>query len=75
MDKLQEVFEQQFAEQLKTLIDNALAQVDVAELVERTVKQRLDSGEKLRVQKFCMLICLRSCKLCKIELTVCSVIL
>ena len=45
MDKLQEVFEQQFAEQLKTLIDNALAQVDVAELVERTVKQRLDSGE------------------------------
>lgn len=45
MDKLQEVFEQQFAEQLKTLIDNALATIDVAELVESTVKQRLDSGE------------------------------
>ena len=45
MDKLQEVFEQQFAEQLKTLIDNALATIDVAELVASTVKQRLDSGE------------------------------
>ena len=44
MDKLQEVFEQQFAEQIKTLIDEALTRVDIAELVENTVSERFDNG-------------------------------
>lgn len=44
MDKLQEVFEQQFAEQIKTLIDEALTKVDITELVESTVGARFHSG-------------------------------
>ncbi len=44
MDKLQEVFEQQFAEQIKTLIDEALAQIDITELVQNTVSARFDNG-------------------------------
>lgn len=44
MDKLQEVFEQQFAEQIKTLIDEALTRVDIAELVENTVSERFNNG-------------------------------
>ena len=44
MDKLQEVFEQQFAEQIKTLIDEALVQVDITELVQSTVSARFDDG-------------------------------
>ncbi len=44
MDKLQEVFEQQFAEQIKTLIDEALTQVDITELVQSTVSARFDNG-------------------------------
>ncbi len=44
MDKLQEVFEQQFAEQIKTLIDQALTTVDITELVETTVNERFNNG-------------------------------
>jgi len=44
MDKLQEVFEQQFAEQIKNLIDEALTPVDITELVETTVSARFDNG-------------------------------
>ena len=44
MDKLQEVFEQQFAEQIKNLIDQALTTVDITELVETTVNERFNNG-------------------------------
>ena len=44
MDRLQQVFEQEFNTQLQSLIDQALDSVDIAELVEQTVQQRFESG-------------------------------
>jgi len=44
MDRLQEVFEQEFATQLKRLIDEALNTIDITELVEQEVAQRFDNG-------------------------------
>ena len=44
MDRLQEVFEQEFNTQLKSLIDEALNTVDITELVEQEVAQRFDNG-------------------------------
>ena len=44
MDKLQEVFEQQFSEKIRILIDEALNKVNIAELVESTVGARFDNG-------------------------------
>ena len=44
MDKLQQVFEQEFNTQIKRLIDEALSRIDISQEVENTVKERLDSG-------------------------------
>lgn len=44
MDKLQEVFEQEFATQIKRLIDEALNTIDITDLVEQEVAQRFDNG-------------------------------
>jgi len=44
MDKLQEVFEQQFSEKIRILIDEALNKVNIVELVESTVGARFDNG-------------------------------
>lgn len=44
MDRLQQVFEQEFNTQLQRLIDQALDNIDIAELVEQTVQQRFESG-------------------------------
>jgi hypothetical protein len=44
MDRLQEVFEQEFATQIKRLIDEALNTIDITELVEQEVAQRFDNG-------------------------------
>lgn len=44
MDKLQQVFEQEFNAQLHRLIDEALNNIDITALVETTVNERFDSG-------------------------------
>jgi hypothetical protein len=44
MDKLQQVFEQEFNTQLKRLIDEALERIDISELVTNTVKERMEVG-------------------------------
>jgi len=44
MDKLQEVFEQQFAEQIKSLIDEAIIHLDIIELVDNTIRERFEHG-------------------------------
>ena len=44
MDRLQEVFEQEFNTQLKSLIDEAFDNIDITKLVEQTVNERFDSG-------------------------------
>ena len=44
MDKLQQVFDQEFNTQIKSLIDEALSRIDISQEVENTVNERLDSG-------------------------------
>lgn len=44
MDKLQQVFEQEFNTQIKRLIDEALERIDISELVTNTVKERMEVG-------------------------------
>lgn len=44
MDQLQAVFEREFNAKLQTLIDQALDNVDITELVEQTVQERFESG-------------------------------
>ena len=44
MDKLQQVFEQEFNTQVKRLIDEALERIDISAEVNRTVEERLESG-------------------------------
>jgi len=44
MDKLQQVFDEQFSSQIQRLIEEALENLDVTTLVENTVRDKLDSG-------------------------------
>ena len=44
MEKLQQVFEQEFNTQVKRLIDEALERIDISELVTNTVTERLENG-------------------------------
>jgi len=44
MDKLQQVFEQEFNTQINRLIDEALERIDISELVTNTVKERMEVG-------------------------------
>ena len=44
MDQLQAVFEREFNAKLQTLIDQALDNIDITELVEQTVQERFESG-------------------------------
>ena len=44
MEKLQQVFEQEFNTQVKRLIDEALERTDISELVTNTVTERLENG-------------------------------
>lgn len=44
MDRLQQVFEQEFNTQLQRLIDQALDTINITELVEQTVQERFESG-------------------------------
>ena len=44
MDQLQAVFEREFNAKLQTLIDQALDNIDITELVESTVQERFESG-------------------------------
>lgn len=44
MDQLQAVFEREFNAKLQNLIDEALDNIDITELVEQTVQERFESG-------------------------------
>ena len=44
MDKLQQVFEQEFNTQIKRLIDEALSSIDISKEVQNTVNERFEHG-------------------------------
>jgi len=44
MDKLQDVFEQEFNTHIKRLIDEALERIDISTEVNNTVRERMDNG-------------------------------
>ena len=44
MEELQQVFEREFNAKLQTLINEALDNIDITDLVEQTVQQRFESG-------------------------------